>query len=104
LIDLSWQVGQIISRKIAQAEWGDGVVAQLAEHLARSQPGLPGFTRSNLFQMRNFYEAYQSGEIVSPLLRQLPWTHKLITCRSTKEPAVSSHPDVINVLKHSCVA
>ena len=40
LIDLYWQVGQTISRKIAQAEWGDGVVAQLAEHLARTQPGL----------------------------------------------------------------
>ena len=34
LIDLYWQVGQIISRKIAAAEWGDGVVPQLAAHLA----------------------------------------------------------------------
>ena len=47
LIELYWQVGQFISRKIAQAEWGDGVVAQLAEHLARTQPELHGFTRSN---------------------------------------------------------
>lgn len=44
LIELYWQVGQTISRKIAQAQWGDGVVAQLAEHLARTQPGLRGFT------------------------------------------------------------
>ncbi len=56
LIELYWQVGQTISRKIAQAEWGDGVVAQLAEHLARTQPGLRGFTRSNLFRMRKLYE------------------------------------------------
>ena len=26
LIDLYWQVGKIISHKIATAEWGDGVV------------------------------------------------------------------------------
>ena len=26
LIDLYWQVGEIISRRIASAEWGDGVV------------------------------------------------------------------------------
>ena len=38
LIDLYWQVGEVISRKIAGAEWGDGVVAQLAEHIARTQP------------------------------------------------------------------
>ncbi|OGT00378.1 MAG: hypothetical protein A3F73_06170 [Gallionellales bacterium RIFCSPLOWO2_12_FULL_59_22] len=56
LIELYWQVGQFISRKIEQAEWGNGVVAQLAEHLARTQPGLRGFTRPNLFRMRQFYE------------------------------------------------
>ena len=38
LIELYWQVGLTISRKIAAAEWGDGVVAQLAEHLAHTQP------------------------------------------------------------------
>ena len=78
LIDLYWQVGQTISRKIEQAQWGDGVVAQLAEHLARTQPGLRGFTSRNLFRMRQFYEAYRGNEIVSALLRQLPWTHNLI--------------------------
>lgn len=30
LIDLYWQIGERISRKIAAAEWGDGVVEQLA--------------------------------------------------------------------------
>jgi hypothetical protein len=57
LIDLYWQVGGIISRKIAAAEWGDGVVTQLAAHIAQTQPGLRGFTRRNLFRMRQFFEA-----------------------------------------------
>ncbi|PYY69212.1 hypothetical protein CRX42_17750, partial [Pseudomonas jessenii] len=39
LIELHWQVGAYISRKIEAAEWGDGVVAQLASHLACTQPG-----------------------------------------------------------------
>jgi hypothetical protein len=30
LIELYWQVGRIISHKIAQTEWGDGVVPKLA--------------------------------------------------------------------------
>jgi hypothetical protein len=38
LIDLYWHVGQTISQKIAQAQWGDGVVALLAAHLAQTQP------------------------------------------------------------------
>lgn len=86
LIELYWQVGQFISHKIAQAEWGDGVVVQLAEHLAQTQPGLRGFTRPNLFRMRQFYEAYQRDEKVSALLRQLPWTHNLIILNQGKSP------------------
>ncbi|HAD04658.1 MAG TPA: DUF1016 domain-containing protein [Desulfuromonas sp.] len=86
LIDLYWQVGQTISRKIEQAEWGDGVVAQLADHLAQTQPGLRGFTRSNLFRMRKFYETYQEDIIVAPLVRQLTWSHNIIILNQSKRP------------------
>jgi len=86
LIDLYWQVGKIISHKTKSAEWGDGVVAQLAVHIAQTQPGLRGFTRPNLFRMRQFYEAYCDDTIVSPLVRQLPWTHNLIILSQGKRP------------------
>ena len=86
LIELYWQIGERISRRIAAAEWGDGVVDQLARYLARTQPGLRGFTRANLFRMRQFYEAYPDAQIVSALLRQLPWTHHLIILGQSKRP------------------
>ncbi len=86
LIDLYWQVGEIISRKIASAEWGDGVVSQLADHIAQTQPGLRGFTRRNLFRMRQFYETYKGDAIVSPLVTLLPWTHNLIILTQSKRP------------------
>ena len=57
LVDLYWQVGQTISRKIEAAEWGDGVVDQLASFLARTQPQLKEFARRNLLSMRKFLEA-----------------------------------------------
>ncbi|BAN56590.1 Uncharacterized conserved protein [Pseudomonas putida] len=72
LIDLYWQVGAYISRKLERAEWGESVVSQLAAHLAQTQPGLRGFTKRNLFRMRQFYEAYRNDEKVSALLTQLP--------------------------------
>jgi len=71
LIDLYWQVGAHISRKLESAEWGEGVVDQLMGHLARTQPGLKGFTRRNLFRMRQFYKTYRYDEKVSPLVTQL---------------------------------
>ena len=78
LIELYWQIGEMLSRKIESAEWGDGVVDELAQHIARTYPGMRGFTRRNLYRMRQFYETYREDEIVSPLATQLPWTHHLI--------------------------
>jgi predicted nuclease of restriction endonuclease-like (RecB) superfamily len=86
LIDLYWQVGAFISNKIAAAEWGDGVVRQLAAHIAISQPSLQGFTARNLFRMRQFYETYRDDEKLSALPRQLPWTHNLIILSQSKRP------------------
>ena len=86
LIELYWQVGAYISRKLERAEWGDAVVSQLAEHLALTQPGLRGFTRSNLFRMRQFYETYHAEEKVAPLVRQLPWSHNVIIFSQSKRP------------------
>ena len=84
LIDFYWKIGETISRRLASAEWGDGTVNQLALYLAKTQPGVRGFSRPNLFRMRQFYEAYQLDPIVSPLVRLLPWSHHLIILGQSK--------------------
>ncbi len=86
LIELYWQVGAHISRKLEGAEWGDSVVGQLADYLAHIHPGLRGFTRSNLFRMRQFYEIYRAEEIVAPLARQLSWSHNVVIFGQSKRP------------------
>lgn len=73
-------------RQIESAERGDGVVDGLARYLARTQPGLRGFTRPNLFRMRQFYEAYRDNAIVTALLSQLPWTHHLLILSCGNRP------------------
>ena len=86
LVGLYWQIGEYITRKLESATWGEGVVQQLADHIARTHPRLRGFTRRNLFRMRQFYETYAGNPIVSPLVTQLPWTHNLlILSRSKRE-------------------
>jgi predicted nuclease of restriction endonuclease-like (RecB) superfamily len=84
LIDFYWEIGATISRKIEAAEWGDGTVDKLALFIARTQPGLRGFSRPNLFRMKQFYEAYREEAIVSPLVRQLPWSHHLVILGQSK--------------------
>jgi predicted nuclease of restriction endonuclease-like (RecB) superfamily len=86
LIELYWKIGEHISRKIAAAEWGDGVVPRLAAYIARTQPGMRGFTTSNLFRMKKFYETYRNESISAPLAHQLPWSHNLIILGQSKRP------------------
>ena len=78
IIDLYWQVGETISRKLETATWGEGVVDQLARYIARKHPDIKGFTRASLFRMRQFYETYRYDKKVAPLVRQLSWTHNLL--------------------------
>ncbi len=84
LVRLYWSLGEYISAKLAAAEWGEGVVDNLAQHLARTLPGQRGFTRRNLFRMRQFFETYRGDEKVTPLVTQLPWTHNLIILTQSK--------------------
>jgi len=88
LIDLYWEVGEYISRKLETAAWGDGVVVQLAQYIARRHPDIKGFTRANLFRMRQFFETYRRDKKVAPLVRQLPWSHNLMIlgrCKRAEE-------------------
>jgi hypothetical protein len=44
LVEHYWELGAYISKKIATAEWGDGVVEDLAADLARRYPGVRGYS------------------------------------------------------------
>jgi predicted nuclease of restriction endonuclease-like (RecB) superfamily len=86
LVGLYWQIGQYISEKLAAAEWGDGVVESLAQHLAREISGLRGFSAQNLWRMRQLFDTYRGDEKLSSLVRALPWTHNLIILSQAKRP------------------
>jgi predicted nuclease of restriction endonuclease-like (RecB) superfamily len=61
-------------------------VTDLASYIERRYPNLRGFTRRNLFRMRQFFETYTKDEIVSALLTQLPWTHHLLILSRCRRP------------------
>lgn len=89
LIDLYCQIGQTISQRVQSAGWGEGVVAELAGFIAQNDPRIKGFSDKNLWRMKQFYETYQRDEKLSPLVRELPWTHNTIIfsrCKSADEP------------------
>ncbi|HNW74170.1 MAG: PDDEXK nuclease domain-containing protein [Bacteroidales bacterium] len=71
LINLYWNVGGYISRKIAVSAWGDRTIDELAEVIQKEHPDLKGFNRSGLYRMKRFYEIYAQSTFVSPVLTQV---------------------------------
>lgn len=61
-LTMSWQVGQIVSYRLKNNEWGSKVVTQLSECLRAKDPSLKGYSRRNIYNMVNFYETYSSPE------------------------------------------
>jgi len=84
LIELYWEIGKVLSKKIESENWGKQVITRLADYLQKTNPTLRGFTRPNLYRMKQFYTTYRDRQIVSSLLRQLPWTHNLIIMSQSK--------------------
>jgi predicted nuclease of restriction endonuclease-like (RecB) superfamily len=84
LIATYWWIGQYINEKMAAAEWGDGIVRQLADYLKKHLSDPKGFSDKNLWRMKLFYETYAKDEKLSPLVRQLGWTQHLIILSRTK--------------------
>lgn len=61
---------------------------QLADWLFAQDPTLRGFSASNLWRMRQFFETYAGDEKLATLLRELPWSshlHILGKCKSKEE-------------------
>jgi predicted nuclease of restriction endonuclease-like (RecB) superfamily len=84
LLDLYWQIGEYISRKIAAAEWTEETLEQLALHLAQTQPSLRSFTFANLSRMQQFYETYKEHKKAAILIKLIPWSHNLIILNRSK--------------------
>ncbi len=84
LIETYWSVGEFLSSKVVQNGWGKGTVEELAAWLSASAADAKGFSASNLWRMKQFFEAYRYDAILAPLVRELPWTHNLLILSRTK--------------------
>ncbi len=86
LIDLYWDIGNHLSEKISLESWGKSTVQELANWLAAQQPELKGFSSSNLWRMRQFYDTYNADPILAPVVREIPWSYHLIILGKCNTP------------------
>ena len=88
LINLYWKIGEHISKKIEQSEWGDSVVTELSNFIQKQEPEIKGFSDKNMWRMKQFYETYKDFPKLSTVLREISWSHNLAIfsrCKTVEE-------------------
>lgn len=85
LIELYWDIGRMIVERQTREKWGKAVVDRLAQDLQMEFPGIQGFSSSNLWRMRLFFEAYSENVKLAPLAREIGWTHNYTILEKCKD-------------------
>jgi predicted nuclease of restriction endonuclease-like (RecB) superfamily len=85
LVGLYWDIGRMIVERQDAEGWGKAVVKQLAADLRTEFPDVGGFSASNLWRMKAFFEAYTGLEKLAPLVREIGWSHNLAILERCKD-------------------
>jgi len=85
LVGLYWDIGRLIVERQQIEGWGKSVVSRLAEDLQEAFPGTGGFSASNLWRMKGFFETYCAAAKLAPLVREIAWAHNLLILSRCKD-------------------
>ncbi|MDR1163103.1 MAG: PDDEXK nuclease domain-containing protein [Candidatus Accumulibacter sp.] len=85
LVGLYWDIGRMIVERQKDAKHGAAIAEQLADDLRDAFPDIGGFSRRNVFYMREFYLLYRDDAKVQPLVAQIGWSHNLTILSRCKD-------------------
>ena len=78
--------GKEIESKLVASNWGTKVIDQISIDLKHEFPELKGFSRRNLYAIRQWYKFYsRKYEIVPQPVAQLPWGHNRLIVSKIKK-------------------
>lgn len=87
IMRLYWETGEKLSTKVKDG-WGKSVIETLAKDIQKEFPGISGFSKTNLWYMKQFYDEYSGNEFLQPLVGEISWSKHLIImgrCKSLEE-------------------
>jgi predicted nuclease of restriction endonuclease-like (RecB) superfamily len=76
-ISMYWDIGKFVSEKVRDAGWGKAIVKDFSEFIQSHYVGIQGFSTSNIWRMRQFYETYKDNERLANLVLEINWTNNL---------------------------
>lgn len=86
LMELYWDLAKDIVSKQHEASWGDAILEQLATDLKLSFPNIHGFSRRNLYAIRQWHLFYRTvSEFVPQAVAQIPWGHNRLIISKIKD-------------------
>ena len=85
----NWIIGKIITEKQEEHVWGSDFIERLAKDLQNMYPGNKGFSITNIYRIRAFYDAYRNIPTAVGILEKLPifsipWGHNTIILEKIK--------------------
>jgi len=86
LVGMYWDIGRMIVERQTDSAHGAAIAVRLAEDLRAAFPGIAGFSRRNVFYMREFFLLYCGLPKVQPMVALIGWTHNLIILQRCKDP------------------
>lgn len=85
LLELYWDLGKDIALKQKEANWGDSILEELSLDLKLAFPNMKGFSRRNLYAIRQWYSFYaEEFEFVPQPVAQIPWGHNRLIISKIK--------------------
>ncbi len=90
LIQLYWDIGKAIVEKQEEEGWRAQIIEKLCKDLQNAFPGMQGFSRANIFNMRSFYLAYPRIQQAVGLdnmlpIVNIPWGHNILIITKIKD-------------------
>ncbi|HVI46357.1 MAG TPA: PDDEXK nuclease domain-containing protein [Chitinophaga sp.] len=86
LIELYWELGKEIISKQTEYKWGENFLEQLSIDLKKSFPQINGFSRRNLYTIRQWYVFFSHQfEFVPQPVAQLPWSYQRLLISKIKD-------------------
>ncbi|MGB3949384.1 MAG: PDDEXK nuclease domain-containing protein [Bacteroidia bacterium] len=85
LLTLYWEIGKSIVEKQKEHGWGKSVVETLSTDLQNEFIGQQGYSSQNLWRMRKFYLEYHKNEKLSPMVREISWSHNTVIIDQCKD-------------------
>ena len=88
LLLMYWEIGAYISGKVKNDNWGKSIIDEFAKFIKIARPDLKGFSASNVWRMRQYYDTYCDNKKLVTLSREITWSNNVaIMARAKTEEA-----------------